>query len=69
MSEQEPFTLAQWFDLTKPICHFSHYVGSCPLLVTSGEAWDTPYISIGEARTVNRERPPRMHPSTAPADH
>ena len=38
-------------------------------LVTSGEAWDTPYISIGEARTVNRERPPRVHPSTAPADH
>jgi hypothetical protein len=43
--------------------------GSCPLLVMSGEAWDTLYISTGEARTANRERPPRVHASTAPADH
>jgi hypothetical protein len=31
--------------------------GSCPILVMSGEAWDTLYISTGEARTANRERP------------
>jgi hypothetical protein len=43
--------------LLTPCCHFQNYLGSCPILVMSGEAWDTLYISTGEARTANRERP------------
>jgi hypothetical protein len=61
--------LSQYQSEYPAILDIATYLGSWPLLVTSGEAWDTPYISIGEARTVNRERPPRVHPSTAPADH
>src|SRR5215813_8152214 len=47
---------------------FLTLVGSYPLLVTPGEAWYIPYISTGETRTANRERLPRVHASTVPAD-
>src|SRR5215813_10892337 len=47
---------------------FLTLVGSYTLLVTPGEAWYIPYISTGETRTANRERLPRVHASTVPAD-
>src|SRR5215831_2352085 len=45
------------------------YLGATwPLLVMSGDIWYIQYISTRETHPANRERLPRVHASTAPAD-
>src|SRR5215831_11254828 len=53
---------------TRKPCGLTYKMDSYPLLVTSGESWYIPYISTRETRTANRERLPRVHASTVPAD-
>ena len=33
-------------------CKFQNYLGSRPILVTSGEAWSLPYCNTEETRTA-----------------
>jgi hypothetical protein len=37
---------------TAGLCHFQNYLGSRPILVTSGEAWYLPYCNTEETRTA-----------------
>ena len=53
-------------------CKFQNYLGSRPLLVTSGEAWYLSYFYTEETRTARPRAPPtraRLHLSCLPCRH